>query len=508
MQGSSDPNAELLDAGALAGHLVRAGSVYAFLAEHRCRLFPDELFDDLFGSTGRPSVPADVVATTVVLQSLEGLSDRDAIERLRCDIRWKVACGLPLDDEGFHPTTLTYWRNRLRASERPERIFDAVRGIVAATGVLKGRTRRVVDSTVLDDAVATQDTVTQLVAQIRRVRRLLPVAAEVVVTAHDYEAGAKPVCAWDDSAARDELITKLVSDALAILDVVAEADFDDEQRQAVALLALVAGQDVEEGDAPGSWRIAQKTAPDRVISTVDPETRHVHKSVRSYRDGFKGHIAIEPETGLITATALTAGNAPDGSTGIELLADEDQPVEVLADSAYGSGETRAALDQAGHLQTIKPIPLRSAVPGGFTIDDFDIDLDSGAVACPARHSAKITRTNAAVFGSRCANCALQPRCTTAKQGKVIRLHRHHQQLAAARREAADAGWQARYRRWRPMVERTIAWLVADRHRRVRYRGIPRNRLWLAHRAAAINLKRLLTLGLNHNGQTWTIPITT
>lgn len=167
MQGS-DPNLELLDAGALVGHLVDDRSVYGFLAEHRRRLFPDDMFADLFvSSRGRPSVPADVIATVMVLQSLEGLSDRDAVVALRTDLRWKVACGISLTDEGFHPTVLTLWRNRLRASDAPERILDAVRTVVADTGVLSRRTRRALDSTLLDDAVATQDTVTQLTSVIR-----------------------------------------------------------------------------------------------------------------------------------------------------------------------------------------------------------------------------------------------------------------------------------------------------------------------------------------------------
>ena len=162
--------------------------MYALLAEHRRRLFPVELFADLFASgRGRPSVPADVIATVMVLQSLDGLSDREAAEAVRTDLRWKVAAGLALDDEGFHPTVLTLWRNRLRASERPQRIFDAVCDVVTETGVLAGRTRRALDSTLLDDAVATQDTVTQLVSMIRRVRRAIPAAAAVTVAAHDYE---------------------------------------------------------------------------------------------------------------------------------------------------------------------------------------------------------------------------------------------------------------------------------------------------------------------------------
>jgi hypothetical protein len=168
-----------LDAATWCRHLVPDGSVYAFLADHRHQLFPPELFADVTRQGGgHPSVPAEVVATVMVLQVLEGLSDREAASALRRDIAWKVACGLRLDDEGFHPTVLVYWRNRLRASERPRRILEAVREVVEQTGVLRGRGRRVLDSTLLEDAVATQDTVTQLVAAIRRVRRLVLRPAE------------------------------------------------------------------------------------------------------------------------------------------------------------------------------------------------------------------------------------------------------------------------------------------------------------------------------------------
>jgi hypothetical protein len=145
-----------MDAGALVGHLVPAGSVFAFLAEHRGEVFPSELFADLFpSSTGRPSLLGEVAASVLVLQTLQDLSDRDAVAAVRCDIRWKVACGLPLDHEGFHPSTLTYWRRRLAVSDRPNRVFDAVRALIAQSGVLRGKTRRALDSVVLDDAVAT-----------------------------------------------------------------------------------------------------------------------------------------------------------------------------------------------------------------------------------------------------------------------------------------------------------------------------------------------------------------
>lgn len=505
MQGSSDFNLELTDAGALVGHLVPGGSVYAFLAEHRRRLFPDAMFADLFPSgRGRPSVPAEVVATVMLLQALEGLSDRAAIDAFRTDIKWKVAAGVSLTDEGFHPTVLTLWRNRLRASETPERIFDVVRQVVAETGVLAKRTRRALDSTLLDDAVATQDTVTQLVSVIRRVRREIAAAADIEVAAHDYDAGGKPVCAWEDPEARNQLVTGLVNDALAILDHLEGVDLDHDQTELVGLLALVAGQDVEPGDTPGSWRIAEGTAPDRVISTVDPEARHMHKSRSTYRDGYKAHVAVEPETGLITAVDLTAANTADGPTGVQLLADEAEGLEVLADSAYGSGETRAALTDAGHTQTIKPIPLRAAVPGGFTKADFGIDLAAGTVTCPAGHTARISPSGRASFRSQCQDCPLRSRCTKAKRGRQIPIHPHEAELIAAREHSRHPDFNQSYRRWRPPVERSIAWLVANGHRRVRYRGIARNQLGLATRAAAINLRRLVNLGLEHGPHGWAI----
>src|SRR5687768_4053711 len=197
-----------MDAVSVSGHLLPSGSVYAFLAEHRRELFPDALFADLFPSPlGRPSVPADVVAAVLVLQALEGRSDREAVEALTFDLRWKAACGLPIAAAGFHPTVLTYWRRRLAASGHPNRIFDAVREVVHATGALTGKTRRALDSTVLEDAVATQDTVTQLIAAIRRVARTLPggaglVAATATAAGHDYSRPGKPAIAWDDEAAR------------------------------------------------------------------------------------------------------------------------------------------------------------------------------------------------------------------------------------------------------------------------------------------------------------------
>lgn len=256
MQGTSPAQHGVMDAESLLGGLLPSGSVYAFLAGHRRELFPDAMFADLFPSAlGRPSVPADVVAAVLVLQALEGRSDRDAAEALTFDLRWKAACGWPVAAAGFHPTVLTYWRRRLARSARPDRIFDAVREVVAATGALTGRTRRALDSTVLEDAVATQDTVTQLIAAIRRVRREVPGAPEVIAahcTAHDYDDPGKPAIAWNDPEARARLVDELVGDAHRLLGHLPEQDLGPREAEAVALLALVAGQDLEPGQRPGA----------------------------------------------------------------------------------------------------------------------------------------------------------------------------------------------------------------------------------------------------------------
>jgi IS5 family transposase len=518
MQGRSDLQRDVFDVESVAGHLLPAGSMFRFLAEHRGRLFPPEMFEDLFPSRrGRPSIPPDVIATVLVLQTLHNLSDREAADAVTFDLRWKAACGIAIDAGSFHPSVLTYWRRRLAASDRPHRIFEVVREVIAESGAVTGKQRRVMDSTVLDDAVARQDTVTQLIAAIRRVGRDVPGAAELIVqlcTGHDYTDPGKPRIAWDDPAARDQLVSALVNDALALLDAL-EVDAIQEAggkpADAVALLALVAGQDVEPAEGSdgtdGRWRIARRTAPDRVISTVDPETRHAHKSRERRQDGFKAHITVEPDTGLTTTVRVTKASGSensDANVGIELLSedetiDPDEGVEVLGDSAYGTGDLLHALHTKGWKPVIKPWPLKPAVEGGFTIDDFTHDPDAGTVTCPAGVTRKVTAKRNVVFGVACRGCPLREQCTTSASGRTLTLHPHEQLQREHRARAYDDGFQATYRTHRPMVERSIAWLVRG-SRRVPYRGIEKNNAWLHNRVAALNLRRLLALGLTHDGE--------
>jgi Transposase domain (DUF772)/Transposase DDE domain len=536
VQGVERQDRKLLDAAALVGHLVPEGSMFWFLAAHRGELFADEGFADLFPSgRGRPSLPAPVAASILTLQTLYDLSDAETAEAARCDLRWKVAVGMALDDKGFHPSTLTYWRQRLARSARPHRINDAVKQVVEQTGIVRGRRRRAVDSTILDDAVATQDTITQLISAIRRVGRQVPGAAaqiQAVCTGHDYTKPGKPQIDWEDPAAKDVLVSALVNDANALVEAVKDAATDEQAQAAVALLALVAGQDVEPAEGSdgtdGRFRIARKVAADRVISTVDPDARHTRKSPENRRDGYRAHVAAEPETGIITDEELTraAGAAnSDPSVAERFLAAETAPdildgehasdnptssLEWYGDSAYGTGDLRDAIAGAGHVAVIKPKPLQPAVAGGFTVDDFTVDEAAGTVTCPNAISRPISRTGVATFGALCRACPLRQGCTTSKTGRKLVVGDHDALLRQARRDwAADPQLQDDYRRHRPNVERVISQLASRGGRRLklRYLGTANNNAWLKRRTAALNLRNLIGRGLTRRNGTWALATT-
>ncbi|WTQ07356.1 IS1182 family transposase [Streptomyces virginiae] len=487
--------------------LIPVGSVFAFLAEHRGQLFPAVMFEDMYPSAnGRPSMPPQVLAAAITLQALHGMSDFETVQELRCDLRWKAACGLGLHDMAFDPSLLAYFRRRLARSARPNRVFEAVREVVKATGVLKGKHRRALDSTVLDDAVATQDTVTQLISAVRAVIREVPGAgpvAAVQCTAHDYSDPGRPRIAWNDQQARADLVDALVGDALRLLGHLPEQELGEKAANAAGLLALVARQDVEPAEESdgrdGRWRITRGTVRDRTVSTVDPEARHIHKNRTRHQEGFRAHVALEPEAGLFTEVALTAGSGPgnhEAAVAQDLLADEDTPVTALGDAAYGTGDLREHLQDQGHDLVLKPPPLKPAVPGGFTADEFTVDTEQGQVTCPAGHTRPLGRPLAngarqAQFKKLCATCPLKDRCTRSKTGRVLSIHAQYDLLKAARDQAAtDPGWQAEYRR-------------------VPYRGVLKNNTWLHNRAAALNLRRLINLGLTRTHDTWTLaPATT
>jgi hypothetical protein len=299
--GRASQQLDLLDpVSRFCGETLPANSVFVFLHQHRDRLFPDGLFSDLFARVGRRSVPPSMVAVVMVLQRLDGLSDREAVDRFTFDARWRYAAGAGGWDgagrAGFAHTVLVDMRERLRRSDRPDRIFEVALAAAREAGLLSRR--RVLDSTPLYDAVATMDTVTLIRSAVRG---LLTVAGPdlagplrtVLTAGDDYASSAKPVVDWDDKAAREALVDSRARDGHALLTVLAgRDDLSEPVAQAMQLLATVLGQDLETGQ-DGLLRIARKVAADRVISTVDPQARHGHKT--SHR-GFDGYKPTSPST--------------------------------------------------------------------------------------------------------------------------------------------------------------------------------------------------------------------
>ena len=517
-QGSAPRQADLFrDTSSFVEPLVRPDSIHALLHRECHALFPDELFLDLFATgVGRRSVPPLVVAVVMVLQRLEGLSDREAVERFTFDARWKYACGgLPFDAPGFAHTVLVDMRARLARSDRPNRIFERTLEVAKAAGLVG--VRRVLDSTPLYDAVATMDTVSLVRSAIRGVLGTSgerePALRSVLRRDDDYRSGGKPAADWDDGDARAALVDALARDGEAILLALEGEPLPMPLAEAATLLATVLGQDLEDGE-DGRIRIARRVAADRVISTVDPEARHGHKTEARSFDGYKGHVAIDPDAELVTAVAVTPGNAGDASVALDLLETElaeDAPAGppvVYGDAAYGTGPVLAALDDAGALSRVKVQPA-NGVPGHFTKDDFTVDLTARTVTCPAGRVAPLIRHTPgfeARFRSACASCPLAARCTTAADGRRVRVGPHEALLSAGRAASRDPAWLADYRATRPKVERKLAHLVRRRHggRRARTRGRQKVGADFTLLAAAVNLARLAVLGLTGSGGTWAI----
>jgi IS5 family transposase len=489
-------------------------SVYALLHRERDRLFPDELFVDLFSDRGRRSVPPSVVATVMVLQRLEGLSDREAVERYTFDARWRYAAGVGgYGGDGwgsFAHTVLVDMRERLRRSERPDRVFEVALEAANRAGLV-GR-RRVLDSTPLYDAVATMDTVTMIRSALRG---LLGAADDVLeaelraglTSGDDYASSAKPQIDWDDPDAREALVDSRAKDAWLCLVALDGRTLCESVTQAARLLATVVGQDLEAGD-DGVIRIARKVAKDRVISTVDPEARHGHKTSTRAFDGYKGHVAVDPDSEIITNTVVTPGNAGDASVAEELIGDlladdgtaEPRRPKVYGDNAYGTGEFQERLednDIDSRCKTQQP-----TAPGGlFAKDRFAVNLDDDTVTCPNGVTVTIRRhrdgSGMAYFSGACATCPLREQCTAASGGRTVGVGPHEDTLTRARARQSAPDWRQDYRETRPKVERKLAHLMRRKHggRRARVRGTAKVDADFRLLATAANLARLARLGL-------------
>jgi IS5 family transposase len=385
------------------------------------------------------------------------------------------------------------------------------------------------------------DTVTLVRSAIRGLLKVADVKLEdelrgVVSRDDDYATAGKPVCDYDDPAAREALVDALARDARGLLGVLEGRELEPGVQKAAVLVATVVGQDLEE-DADGVFGIVRRVAKDRVISTVDPEARHGHKTAARGFDGYKGHIAVDPDSEIITSTHATAGNTGDAEAAAHLLAADllaadlpaktdpaaddtddtddtdavadagEEPQERLAvygDAAYGSGQLLAEFEAAG-VEIMCKVQPASAPGGRFTKDEFAIDLAAGTVTCPGQHTTRIRPASAgggtAVFGSVCASCPLAARCTSSSAGRTISIGAYEAELARARATQTDPAWRTEYRATRPKVERKLGHLMRRRHggRRARVRGQTKVAADFSLLAAAANLARLGVLGLASSG---------
>jgi hypothetical protein len=521
--------------------VLDAGSIYSLLHRERDRLFPDELFADLFDEKGRRSVPPSVVAVVMVLQRLEGLSDREAVERYCFDTRWRYAAGVGGYGTGgwtrFSHTVLVDMRERLRHSERPDRIFEIGLGVARDAGLVGHR--RVLDSTPLYDAVATMDTITLIGSAIRSLLKVSGATLEAelrqaMCSGEDYVRLAKPQIEWDDKAAREALVDGRAKDGYACLALLHGREVTEAVLEAARLLATVLGQDLEEAEGD-VLRIARRVAKDRVISTVDPEARHGHKTAARSFDGYKGHAAIDPDSEIITATVVTPGNAGDASVAEELVKDlladaeassaDDEPGAasspeegaatapvVYGDNAYGTGPFHDKLDQSGiesRCKTQEP----HAREGLYSKDRFGIDLTAGTVTCPAGVTVSFRRGGdgggMAYFGENCSTCPLAGECTKSRAGRTIAIHPHEKALSLARKRQRDQEWQSDYRATRPKVERKLAHMMRRKHggRRARVRGTERVGADFNLLAAATNFARLAVFGVRFGASGWSVSTT-
>lgn len=508
MRGTADT--VLWDTDVFCAELLDDEGFLATLGRARGRIFNDADFDRLYPSgRGRPSHPPSVMAALLLAQLFYGVSDREAERRSRLDLSWKAALGLALDHKGIPHACLVEFRARLVKTGMEGMLNQKLLAVAVEAKVL-GR-RRAIDSTGISDSVLTQDTVTLLRSATRRCLDRLGVidpetaaALRTGLQRDDYDAVGKPQIVWADAAARAELVTELFGDARTVIEATS-ATPDTELAAAAALLGVVAAQDldIEQGENGPQVAIRKGVAPDRVISIVDPDARHGHRSRADRYDGYKLHLSVDLDSDLLAAVDATKATQTDASVVEDLLdADPEAVEEVLADTAYGSGQTREMM-VARDIELLAPAHPVSNRDGLFGKDMFRIDLDQQTATCPAgqtvspqRHQ---TRRNPKaplmfVFGAQtCAACPLRERCTTSARGRIVSVGPQEALLQQARAARWTPEFRDRYRH-RVRVERKAA-QVKFRSPKLPWRGIVKTKAWIKIKAAALNLDRLGRLGV-------------
>jgi transposase len=494
------------DAAELVGPLPE-GSFFALLAEHGERIVRDEDFAACYSAgMGRPSIPPSQLARVLLLQYRTGVSDEQAMECIAWDLRWKVALGLAVDHQGWHPTSLTKFRARLLLHELERVALERTLALAEELGMLAGPVEQIIDSTPMLGAAATQDTVRLVRHGVRKLLDAVTAVDEVSASQldraleFDYARPAeKPDCRWRERAERERMLTRVAQDAERALQAVELADgllADERVGDAHRLLRELIGQDFDI-DSDGVPRLHRGTRADRIISTVDPEMRHGRKSQHQRFDGYKLSAAVtntsEP---LITAVEIAPASEQDGPQAKHLIDAQPsarRPERVLGDTAYGIGPIRAELADRD-VEVLAPLPPGMVKPGRLGKRDFRIDIEAGTVTCPAGETAVI-RTEpkgarrASFAKAACDGCARRDRCVDRARGRrSIQIEPHEELMIAARQALEDPVAAEHLRRTRPRVERLLG-LVAHRYnaRKSRYIGARKARLQAAWTAALVNL---------------------
>jgi hypothetical protein len=511
----------LFEADTRYGEFVGQRTFYGFLASQRDELFRDQDFAALYSrNRGRPSVPPSLLATALVLQTYDDVSDEEAKQRADYDLRWKVALGLEVETRPFAKSTLQEFRAQLILHDQTRAIFQRTLEVAKHRGVWKkGKApderqhiKLALDTTHILGRGAVRDTYNLLADGIVQVLRglaklieceLLEVAEELGCARYVQGPSLKGQAEveWSDPQARQRFLSAIVGDAEQLLEVVRgtrsdltkDSPEDQELVVAAELLARILAQDIERDDR--GPRLKRGVAPDRLISVHDPEMRHGRKSSSHRFNGHKAQVAVDTDTQLITAVDVLAGNAPDAERALEVVEASEvgtgcQVGEVLGDCAYGSGETRAEFAAAGRTLIAKVPAMQNQ--GYFAKTDFQLDLEAGTCTCPNQQTTSnfcAAKGGGGMFvfaTETCAACPLRAQCTRGQSGRTVQVHPHETLLQQARALQRSPAF-GEIRRRRQVVEHRIARLVQLGIRQARYIGRTKTLFQLCLAAAVANL---------------------